>query len=84
MRYLVITLTALGLIALGGFLITSYGKARYYEGVKTCESKQSKANENEHKTRNILRQKTRKKYASIDNVYCELLAHGELRESDCK
>lgn len=84
MRYAIISLTALGLIALGGFLITVYGKARYNEGIQHCKAEQAKAIENEHKERTKLRWKIRKKVASVDDIACELLANGWLRESDCK
>lgn len=84
MRYAIISLTALGLVALGGFLITVYGKARYNEGVQHCKAEQAKANSNEKDKRINTRQKVRKKYANVDDVYCELFKHGELRESDCK
>lgn len=84
MRYAIISLTALGIIALGGFLIKVYGQARYDAGVSDCKAEQAKANNNEKDKRINTRQKVRKKYANVDNVYCELLSHGELRESDCK
>jgi hypothetical protein len=77
-------LAALGVIALGGFLITVYGKARYNEGIEHCKATQAKANDNEHKQRNKLRHKARKKVASIDDIDCDLLANGWLRERDCK
>lgn len=84
MRYAILSLTALGIIALGGFLITVYGKARYDAGVSDCKAEQAKAIEHENKERTKLRWKIRKKVASVDDIACELLANGWLRESDCK
>lgn len=80
----VLVLTALGVIALGGFLITVYGKARYDAGINHCKAEQSKAIENETKDRIIKRQNVRKKVASISDYACELHANGWLREQDCK
>jgi hypothetical protein len=79
-----LVLTAVGIIALGGFLITVYGKARYNEGVKHCELAQSKADSNEQNNRVKKRGVARKKVASIGDYACELHANGWLREQDCK
>jgi hypothetical protein len=84
MRFPFLAIAALGVIALGGFLIVQYGKARYDAGVKHCELEQIKAIENENKDRIIKRQVIRKKVASIGDYACELHANGWLREPSCK
>ena len=71
-----LVLAALGLIALGGFLITSYGKARYNEGMSNgktaCEKSYDKAKEKERKQH----EKRKKKNYALDgddlrDAYCE-------------
>ena len=77
-------LAALGVITLGGFLINVYGKAKFNEGVKHCELAQAKANNDEQNNRIKKRWVAKKKVASIDDIDCDLLANGWLRERDCK
>jgi hypothetical protein len=72
----VLVLTALGLIALGGFLITVYGKARYDAGVADgkiqCVQEAENAKQKEKK-QHEKRKKQNYKLVGDDlvNAYCE-------------
>lgn len=76
MRYAIIFLTALGLVALGGFLITVYGKARYNEGKADGKIECAQDAENaKQKEKKQHEKRKRKNYALIGDdlryAYCE-------------